>query len=117
MICTGIVAFFILISIERGALKRIISFVMKYIPRTLTDPNMGEVGDDDVAAEKLRVDSMTENELKSETLTMQDVSKFYGRFLAVNQISFGVKRWVFCVFYPLRMDLSEFFLHDFDIIL
>lgn len=91
MIGTGIVSFIILIIIERGGMQTVKSWTMKAIPRTLPPPT--EKIDDDVKTEKSRIDSMSENELKSQVLVTQNVSKFYGEFLAVNQISFAVKRY------------------------
>lgn len=91
MIGTGLVSFIILIIIERGGMQIVKSWTMKAIPRTL--PQQTEEIDDDVQAEKSRIVSMSDNELKSQILVAQNVSKFYGQFLAVNQISFAVKRY------------------------
>lgn len=91
MICTGIISFIILVIIECGGMQTVKSWTMKAISRTL--PPRTEEIDDDVRTEKLRIDSMSENELKSLVLVTQNVSKFYGEFLAVNQISFAVKRY------------------------
>lgn len=96
MIVTTVFFFCLMIIIERGALKRLISLIMKVIPRTL--PERTEEMDNDVADEKARIDSMSEFDLKSQALTLQDVSKFYQRFLAVNQISFVVKKYVFSTY-------------------
>lgn len=51
-----------------------------------------EIVDDDVLAEKERINSMGEHELQAETLVMQNVSKFYGSFCAVNKFSVAIKR-------------------------
>lgn len=102
MIGTGIISFIILIIIERGGMQTVKSWTMKAIPRTL--PQQNDEIDDDVKAEKAGIDSMSENELKRQVLVAQNVSKFYGQFLAVNQISFAVKRYDNFI-YP---DLSNF---------
>lgn len=91
MLVIGIVSFFILIIIECGGMQTVKSWTMKVIPRTLLQQT--EEIDDDVKTEKSRIDSMSEEELRSQVLVAQNVSKFYGQFLAVNQISFAVKRY------------------------
>lgn len=91
MLGTGIVAYFVLLAIEYGAIKLIKSFIFSFIPRTYST-EMAELVDSDVRAEKERIDQMDLNDLKSETMVMQNVSKFYGNFCAVNQISLSLKR-------------------------
>lgn len=46
--------------------------------------------DVDVYNEKQRVKTMTNDDIKSSNLILRQVSKFYRRFLAVNQISVGI---------------------------
>lgn len=48
--------------------------------------------DDDVIEEKKKVDAMSSQDLHVNNLVLRKLTKFYGRFLAVNQISVGVKR-------------------------
>jgi ATP-binding cassette subfamily A (ABC1) protein 3 len=48
--------------------------------------------DTDVKAEKERVTAMTKDDLKANNLVLNQVSKFYGKFLAVNQISIGIEQ-------------------------
>lgn len=57
-------------------------------------PDVTEEGylDADVLHEKQRIDAMPLDEIKSYNLVLQQVSKFYGRFLAVNQISIGIQQ-------------------------
>lgn len=91
MTAVGFVAYFLLVFIESGTFKFIRAFILSVIPRTYPYQNLEHV-DGDVAAEKERIDSMTVQELKAETLAMQNVSKFYGKFCAVNKFSVSVKR-------------------------
>lgn len=92
MICTAIVAYIVLLLIEAGAIKMAKQFIFKYINRKYPSADANETIDDDVLAEKERINRMEENELKSETLVMQNVSKFYGSFCAVNKFSVAIKR-------------------------
>lgn len=92
MFCTSIVAYAILLGIEAGAIKMVKQLIFRYINRTYPNAAVPEAIDDDVQTEKERIDHMTEQELKSETLVMQSVSKFYGKFCAVNKFSVALKR-------------------------
>lgn len=90
MICVGIAAFIILIIIENGVIRMIKQTIFPHIKRH--HPNDNSVIDDDVLREKERIDRMSQKELKSETLAMQNVSKFYGSLCAVNKTSIAIKR-------------------------
>lgn len=48
--------------------------------------------DDDVKAEKQKVDAMTPNDLEVNNLVLKNLSKVYRQFLAVNQLSLAIKR-------------------------
>lgn len=96
MLFTGIVAFLVLNMIEYGLLRIIKQFLFRYIKRTYPS-NASEVDDDDVSAERDRINNMTEQELKSETLVMKNVSKFYGKFCAVNKMFVSIKRYSFTI--------------------
>lgn len=48
--------------------------------------------DDDVIAEQERINQMSIQELKSQMLAMQKVSKTYKKLCAVKQFSIGLKR-------------------------
>lgn len=90
MFCVGIVAFVILIVIEAGAIRMIKQKIFPHIKRRY--PNTDPATDDDVLREKERIDRMGLKELKSETMAMQNVSKFYGSHCAVNKTSIAIKR-------------------------
>lgn len=49
--------------------------------------------DDDVLFEKDRIDHMTPDELKSQRMVMQNVSKSYGSFEAVKDFSFALQKY------------------------
>jgi hypothetical protein len=54
-------------------------------------PSRGNI-DSDVLAEIERVDSMTELESSNSNLVVKNLSKLYGNFLAVNQLSFSIEQ-------------------------
>lgn len=90
MIGVALISFTILIVIECDAFKQLISSIIRWF--TLDVPEKHDEFDSDVADEKMRIDAMSETDLKSEALVMQDVSKFYSQFMAVNRISLAVRR-------------------------
>lgn len=92
MFCTGIVVYIILIIVEAGAIKVVKQMIFQQMNRTYPKANENECIDDDVLAEKERINRMGLQELKSETLVMQNASKFYGSFCAVNKFSVAIKR-------------------------
>lgn len=93
MIFTGVAAYIVLIGIELGGLRLVRQLIFRYMKRSYPG-NGPETEDDDVAAEKDRINNMSPQELQSETMVMQNVSKFYGKFCAVNKISVTIKRYI-----------------------
>lgn len=47
--------------------------------------------DSDVKLEKAIISNMTKDQMKQYSLVVKDMSKFYGKYLAVNQLSVSVK--------------------------
>lgn len=92
MFCTGIVAFIALIILEIGIIKMVKQLIFMLIKRNYPPNSAALEVDDDVLAEKERINQMTEQELKSEVLVTKNVSKFYGTFCAVNKFSAAIKR-------------------------
>lgn len=88
---TGIGSYVILVMIELGALNIIKRLLVSYWPKSYPHENP-ETMDSDVNEEKVRIGHMSVSELKTETMVMQNVSKFYGQFCAVNQVSLSIKR-------------------------
>lgn len=88
----GVVSFIILLAIESSALKCIKSVlrIYPYFDPESTDND----DDDDVRAEKCRIAKMPLDELKSKmmSIVMKNVSKFYGKFCAVDKFSVSIKR-------------------------
>lgn len=103
MIIVGIMTYLLLLFIESGAFKRLmlITFkrvlgLFKRISSSNDMPLDGDItrdddDDKDVLAERDRINDMTENELRSETLVMKNVSKFYGNLCAVDKISLAIR--------------------------
>ena len=58
----------------------------KSVPEITTNADM----DNDVLAEKQRVKGMTMSEIQRTNLVIMSMSKFYGKHLAVNQLSLAV---------------------------
>lgn len=96
MFLTGITAYAILIVIELGSIKILKMFILKLIRRFVKrDKNDdSEPMDDDVLAEKIRIEQMTDVELKSQAMVLKNVSKFYGQFMAVKNVSFSIRGFV-----------------------
>jgi ATP-binding cassette, subfamily A (ABC1), member 3 len=46
--------------------------------------------DDDVQREKEKISKMEHREIENKNLVLKDMTKYYGSFLAVNQISLSV---------------------------
>lgn len=94
MIATNLLGLIILLLIEHGVFKPIIQLAMNLIPRKSSAELAPEEEplDDDVCSIKTRINAMNMNDLKAENLILQNVSKYYGGFLAVNQVSLEIKQ-------------------------
>lgn len=53
-------------------------------------PNNHQVVDSDVVAENLRIESLGNNQIKMYNLVLRHMTKYYGNFLAVNNLSLAV---------------------------
>lgn len=93
----GVVSFIILIIIEYRLLHKTIYCILSYFQRELPLKAEG-VDDNDVYKEKIRIDAMQLEDIQTHNLVMQKLSKFYGSFLAVNQLSIGIKKYSFFLF-------------------
>lgn len=80
----------ILILIESNVLSKAYSSIFK---KRSSSPIQDSTLDDDVRAEKRKVDALNSNDLQVNSLVLKNLSKFYGQFLAVNQLSLAVKRF------------------------
>lgn len=100
MLATSIGATIFLLLIEHGLFGRLISCVLSLRQRKLSAVQTSEEEplDADVREVKERVNAMTTKELAEQNLVLQNVSKFYGGFLAVNQVSLEIKQCVHSFF-------------------
>lgn len=93
MLLTGIAAYAILIIVELGSVKILTEIILKFMRRRFGNANNDDTEpmDDDVLAEKIRIEQMTDVELKSEAMILKNVYKHYGQFMAVKNVSFSIK--------------------------
>lgn len=91
LLCTSIVLFSILLALESGILQSGIYFILRLCRRKFSPEISNEDVDDDVLQEKHRLNTMSTSEITAHNLLVRQLSKFYGNFLAVNQISVAVK--------------------------
>lgn len=116
MTATCLIATAFLLIIEHGIIRRALSNLRRRRPPTqpqpigqLIDGNViamdvvnNNLEDDDVSDLTSRINAMSVDELKSQSLVLQNVSKYYGSFLAVNQVSLEIKEYVTPLFtYPI----------------
>lgn len=116
MTATCLIATAFLLIIEHGIIRRALSNLRRREPPTqpqpigqLIDGNViamdvvnNNLEDDDVSDLTSRINAMSVDELKSQSLVLQNVSKYYGSFLAVNQVSLEIKEYVTPLFtYPI----------------
>uniref|UniRef100_A0A6E8W4G1 ABC transporter domain-containing protein n=1 Tax=Anopheles coluzzii TaxID=1518534 RepID=A0A6E8W4G1_ANOCL len=87
----GLVGFLILMGIEFRVVERVLKRRKRssgaITPAGSEDPTQ----DDDVLEEKRRVKSLSDGELANKNLVVSDLTKYYGKFLAVNQLSVSVE--------------------------
>lgn len=99
MLLTGIISYGILIIIELGSIKILKMFILKHLRRARKSDNDDSTSmDNDVLAEKIRIEQMTDVELKTQAMVLKNVSKDYGKFTAVKNVSFSVRGFVVVVF-------------------
>lgn len=90
MAVSGVVYFVLLFMIEYRVFSKAAQCARgTFQGKLLTQPSI----DDDVTEEKRKVEAMSSQDLKVNNLVLRKLSKFYGQFLAVNQISVAVKRY------------------------
>ncbi|XP_034485231.1 ATP-binding cassette sub-family A member 3-like isoform X4 [Drosophila innubila] len=88
MLSTGIVCFLVLIIGDMGLINELIFMVRK---RSMKVPPPPEVVDEDVQRERQRIFNMKPHEVAAKNLVLDRVSKYYGSYLAVNQVSLCVE--------------------------
>lgn len=87
----GSVLFLLLIIIEYKVVSKLIDKLTSYTNKTPVEiPDI----DSDVYEEKLKIQNTNEYQLqKDNILVLKDITKYYKKFLAVNGISLGIKRF------------------------
>lgn len=91
MLATCIIATTLLLCIEKGVFRRLVTALLRKRQANLPAAEV-QLLDDDVSEMKQRVDAMTVTELREQNLVLQNVSKFYGNFVAVNKVSLEIKQ-------------------------
>lgn len=97
MLMAGVIAYLFLLVIEFGVFKWTISYTKRNIlkiskvPSKDNDPD--NVDDEDIVAQEELINHMTDEDLRSRSIVMKNLSKFYGKFCAVNQVSLSIKRY------------------------
>lgn len=95
MATTGIVCYVLLFLMESRIVRDLIYCKRnsKEKPPPANAEDDGAI-DDDVNKEKERVAEMTSDDFNMHDLVLKDLTKFHGDFLAINQISIGIKGFV-----------------------
>lgn len=93
MAVIGVLCFLMLLVIEYRVFESVIYSVRSIFERKLPPMASKDEIDNDVDDEKKRIEQMSMADLRENNLVLQSLSKFYGKLLAVNRISIGVKRY------------------------
>lgn len=94
MLLTGTISYGILIFIELGSIKMLKMFILKHLKRAVKSEDTESTMDSDVLAEKIRIEQMSDVELKTQAMVLKNVSKHYGQFTAVKDVSFSIRGFV-----------------------
>lgn len=97
MLCTGIGFFSILLITEYSVISSFVYTIKSFFTTSLKRDERDEPLDFDVVEEKKRVKTMTESEIENHNLVLMEMSKAYGKFVAVHDMSIAVEQLV-CVF-------------------
>ncbi|KAH8409301.1 hypothetical protein KR009_012305 [Drosophila setifemur] len=90
MVSTGVVFFLMIIILEFRLINELMFNIRQKFSKPPPPPPEGHL-DDDVAAERERILHMSSEELVTKNLVLDRVTKYYGHFLAVNQVSLCVQ--------------------------
>lgn len=95
MAATAIVCYVLLFIMEFRVIRTLIYCTRGKSKSKLPPKNADDVPiDDDVQGEKDRVAELTDEDLQAQDLVLKDLTKLYGRTMAVNEISLGIHRFV-----------------------
>lgn len=90
MAITGVLCFSLLLIVEYRLFDAVAYHIRSFFGRKLPSIAVDGEIDNDVVDEKRRVEQMTTADLQESNLVLKSLSKFYGQFLAVNQISVAI---------------------------
>uniref|UniRef100_A0A1A9X391 ABC transporter domain-containing protein n=1 Tax=Glossina brevipalpis TaxID=37001 RepID=A0A1A9X391_9MUSC len=91
MLITGVVFLLIVIAGDYGLINELVYRIKSRILQPPPPENGYHAVDDDVEREKKYIEKMSLDELRIQNLVVDRVTKYYGKFLAVNQLSICVK--------------------------
>lgn len=89
-LATGTCLFLLLLAIEYGLFRRIIYLINN---RSTQPPHVSVDEDPDVTEERRKIHSSNKAVLEENVLVLKDVTKYYKKFLAVNGLCLGVKKY------------------------
>jgi ATP-binding cassette subfamily A (ABC1) protein 3 len=90
MLLSGCIGYGLLILIEMGMLQNVF-YKGKTMYKGTVSSNIAEDNmDADVLKEKQRIDNASHGDISSMSLVLKNMTKYYKKFLAVNQISVGI---------------------------
>lgn len=99
MSLTGIGFFIILLITEYSLISSSIYSIKNLFKSTISRNESDEPIDFDVVQEKNRVKAMSETDIKNHNLVLMEMSKLYGKFVAVYDMSIAVEQLVLhCLF-------------------
>lgn len=87
MLFTGIVCFAVLLIIEYRLLASIVYAILSLFKQQLPPETEDGYLDDDILAEKQRVNAMSDVDIGVNNLVMKKVSKFYGKYVSDFRLS------------------------------
>ncbi|XP_037883728.1 phospholipid-transporting ATPase ABCA1 isoform X1 [Glossina fuscipes] len=91
LLITGVVFLLIVIAVDYGFINELIYRIQSRNLQPSPPEDDSDPVDDDVKREKQYIEKMSLNELRIQNLVVDRVTKYYKKFLAVNQLSICVK--------------------------
>lgn len=107
MTCTGIAFFIILLVTEYSLVSSSIYTIRRYFTSAFKRDELDEPIDYDVVEEKNRVKAMTETDIRNHNLVLMGMTKLYGKFLAVHDMSVAVEQYALKFHFPFSICISS----------
>lgn len=107
MSCTGIGFFVILLVTEYSLVSSSIYSIKKIFMSAFSRNETDEPIDYDVVQEKSRVKDMSEADIKDHNLVLMNMTKLYGKFVAVHDMSVAVEQFSL-VFFLVKSIINSF---------